>query len=78
MDLIASQDAAGFHQYLAEHANTICGRHPIATFMNAINASPLRFAVEWVDYRQSTKVTSPEESSVSYASAIITQEQVVR
>ena len=30
MNLISSQDAAGFDRYLAEHANTICGRHPIA------------------------------------------------
>lgn len=30
MSLIESKDVEGFHGYLAEHANTICGRHPIA------------------------------------------------
>ncbi|CAM9922405.1 unnamed protein product [Hapterophycus canaliculatus] len=75
MNLIQSQDAAGFHRYLEEHANTICGRHPIAVFINAIDASTLCFRVTWVNYAQSSKVVSPEDSSVSYASAIVTQEQ---
>lgn len=30
MMLIQAQNAVGFGQYLAEHGNTICGRHPIA------------------------------------------------
>ncbi|CAM9982883.1 unnamed protein product, partial [Scytosiphon promiscuus] len=29
MAIIKSQDVEGFGQYLAEHKNTICGRHPI-------------------------------------------------
>eukprot|EP00903_Cladosiphon_okamuranus_P021530 g19793.t1 len=73
MALIQDQNAGGFRRYLAEHGNTICGRHPIATFMDAIRISSTNFDVEWVKYAQSSKVTSPQESSVSYASAIVTE-----
>jgi len=38
MDLIEAQDPEGFHHYLEVTENTICGRHPIAVFMNAIKA----------------------------------------
>ncbi|CAM9512865.1 unnamed protein product, partial [Ascophyllum nodosum] len=73
MALIESQNVEGFARYLTEHANTICGRHPIATFMNAMKASSKRFNIEWVKYDQSSKVVSPQDSSVSYASAVVTQ-----
>ncbi|CAM9701438.1 unnamed protein product [Ectocarpus sp. 4 AP-2014] len=73
MKLIQSQDAKGFRRYLAEHGNTICGRHPIATFINAMEASTVCIRVTWVEYAQSTKVVSPQDSSVSYASAVLTQ-----
>ncbi|CAN0178636.1 unnamed protein product [Ectocarpus sp. 6 AP-2014] len=72
MMLIQAQNAVGFGQYLAEHGNTICGRHPIAVFVNAINMSSTNFSVAWVKYAQSSKVVSPQESSVSYASAVVT------
>jgi MEMO1 family protein len=34
MKLIENLDAPGFAAYLSEHKNTICGRHPIAVFLN--------------------------------------------
>ncbi|CAN0376210.1 unnamed protein product [Ectocarpus fasciculatus] len=39
MKLIQSQDALGFRRYLAEHGNTICGRHSIA--VSVIGQLPL-------------------------------------
>lgn len=38
MDLIEEQNPEGFEAYLQQTENTICGRHPIAVFMNAIKA----------------------------------------
>lgn len=72
MTCIQSQDIKGFGRYLAEHANTICGRHPIGAFMNAMKFSSAGFSVAWVKYAQSSKATSSQDSSVSYASAVVT------
>ncbi len=36
MNLIESHDFKGFTNYLGETDNTICGRHPIGVFMNAL------------------------------------------
>lgn len=33
MTLIEKQDAKGFATYLEQHANTICGRHPIGVLL---------------------------------------------
>lgn len=42
MAIIQSQDVEGFGRYLAQHANTICGRHPIAVriLLSAVSAKP--------------------------------------
>lgn len=62
----------GFAAYLRETNNTICGRHPIGVLMGALTAleaqgmpSELRFT----RYAQSSRCSSPRDSSVSYASA---------
>mmetsp|Transcript_16608 Transcript_16608/g.42395 ORF Transcript_16608/g.42395 Transcript_16608/m.42395 type:complete len:288 (+) Transcript_16608:110-973(+) len=71
MDLIAEQDAAGFHAYQRETRNTICGQHPISLLLHSLGASPQRHLLSWVKYAQSSKVTRNSDSSVSYASAVI-------
>ncbi|CAM9525268.1 unnamed protein product [Chrysoparadoxa australica] len=38
MSLIEALDLKGFYSYLREYGNTICGRHPICTFMQAMLA----------------------------------------
>ncbi len=38
MQLIECHDHAGYHKYLDQTENTICGRHPIGVFMNALKA----------------------------------------
>jgi predicted class III extradiol MEMO1 family dioxygenase len=125
MTLIESQDITGFENYLREHRNTICGRHPICVFMRAMrHASQINgnvngntngrngrnshssngnqpdaivagiggssggsavfpspggavpegdFSVVFVQYAQSSACMSKSDSSVSYASALISQ-----
>jgi hypothetical protein len=38
MQLIENHDYESYHQYLEETENTICGRHPIGVFLNAIRS----------------------------------------
>jgi AmmeMemoRadiSam system protein B len=70
--LIQKQDPAQFHAYLKRTKNTICGRHPIAVLLNAIEAAETAFEVKFTRYAQSEAITRADESSVSYASAVIT------
>ncbi|KAJ2713675.1 Protein memo1, partial [Coemansia spiralis] len=78
MAAIAQLDHAAFKQYLEDTRNTICGRHPVGVLLAAVNTlypavvqgdpgPVLRF----VKYDQSSKVCSPSDSSVSYASAYL-------
>jgi AmmeMemoRadiSam system protein B len=71
MDLIEQLNPEAFSEYLRKYQNTICGRHPIGVFMQAIAAllrqnQPLSF--KFLRYAQSNNVTSQSDSSVSYAS----------
>lgn len=34
MDLIEQLDPTGFHEYLKQYQNTICGRHPIGVLLH--------------------------------------------
>lgn len=40
MNVIESQDAAAFTDYLRRYQNTICGRHPIGVFMQVTHYAP--------------------------------------
>ncbi|KAJ1664062.1 hypothetical protein IW140_004362 [Coemansia sp. RSA 1813] len=82
---IARLDHRAFAQYLEETGNTICGRHPIGVLLAAVNALYSRDQLDgalagtaaggprlrFVKYDQSSKVQSPKDSSVSYASAYL-------
>ncbi|GBG31911.1 Protein MEMO1 [Hondaea fermentalgiana] len=72
MALIESLDVSGFAAYLRETRNTICGRHPIGVLLNAIQASPLELSLKFTHYAQSSPCTRMSDSSVSYASAVVT------
>ncbi|KAF8072346.1 memo1 [Scenedesmus sp. PABB004] len=72
MEAIAGGDPAAFTAYLAAYRNTICGRHPIAVLLQMVSASARRFSIEFNCYDQSSKATAPGDSSVSYASAVVT------
>eukprot|EP00471_Norrisiella_sphaerica_P004710 CAMPEP_0184487486 /NCGR_PEP_ID=MMETSP0113_2-20130426/10142_1 /TAXON_ID=91329 /ORGANISM="Norrisiella sphaerica, Strain BC52" /LENGTH=299 /DNA_ID=CAMNT_0026869817 /DNA_START=13 /DNA_END=912 /DNA_ORIENTATION=+ len=72
MKLIENLDPKGFASYLKEYRNTICGRHPIGVFLNAIAAfkGKEKAEMKFVKYAQSNQVTNKSDSSVSYASAV--------
>ena len=72
MALIEGLDPAAFQAYLQRYGNTICGRHPIAVFLQALQHCATRHALRFTKYAQSQRVTHGRESSVSYASAIVT------
>ncbi|VDD79829.1 unnamed protein product [Mesocestoides corti] len=73
MELIEKLDTLGFHTYLKDYRNTICGRHPIGVLLHAIDALKSTTleqpTLKFVQYAQSSKCRSQRDSSVSYASA---------
>eukprot|EP00943_MAST-04B_sp_MAST-4B-sp1_P002057 g2057.t1 len=73
MSLIEKQDADGFREYLKKFRNTICGRNPICLLLHLINRSKLNFSVEFTKYAQSSQCKQRSDSSVSYASCIVTE-----
>lgn len=68
------QDPGAFTLYLRQTRNTICGRHPINVWLQAIKENKLqgnqKLDIEFVRYAQSSQVKARNESSVSYASAV--------
>lgn len=71
LDLIQMKDPGAFALYLKETRNTICGRHPIAVWLNAISKLGVNnLEVRLLNYAQSSAVKSSQESSVSYAAAV--------
>jgi AmmeMemoRadiSam system protein B len=70
MTWIEQMDHREFLKYLNSTRNTICGRNPILLLLKMIELSgKSQFRVEFVAYDQSSQVTHPNDSSVSYASA---------
>mmetsp|Transcript_46 Transcript_46/g.109 ORF Transcript_46/g.109 Transcript_46/m.109 type:complete len:299 (-) Transcript_46:218-1114(-) len=75
MEIIERKDIAGFTDYLQEYGNTICGRHPIGVLLNVLQscANSDKMQVKFVRYEQSSQCKCMNDSSVSYASAVISQ-----
>mmetsp|Transcript_3454 Transcript_3454/g.5815 ORF Transcript_3454/g.5815 Transcript_3454/m.5815 type:complete len:340 (-) Transcript_3454:100-1119(-) len=81
IEYLEKLDYHGFHQYLDNTKNTICGQHPICVLLNTINAynaskhskQNSKFQMRFINYSQSGKVTSFNDYSVSYASGILYQ-----
>lgn len=71
--LIEAKDAPGFKNYLAKTKNTICGRNPISILMAMMSDFDAkdRYTLKNLDYRQSEKVKTKFQSSVSYASLLV-------
>ncbi|ESK87906.1 hypothetical protein Moror_15273 [Moniliophthora roreri MCA 2997] len=59
-----------FSEYLRRTKNTICGRHPIGVLLGALAASG-GGKIEWVRYKQSSECETLRDSSVSYASGLV-------
>lgn len=71
MDLIQMKDPGAFASYLKETRNTICGRHAIAVWLNAVSKSAAsNLEIRLLKYAQSSAVTSRRDSSVSYVAAV--------
>lgn len=71
MDIIERGDPAEFTAYLQQYRNTICGRHPIGVLLNAMANARTKMQCGFRSYDQSSKALLPEDSSVSYASALV-------
>ena len=71
MQLIEQINPDAFTDYLQEHQNTICGRHPIGVFLQSVTAlmrQNYQMSFKFLRYAQSNAVTNQSDSSVSYAS----------
>ena len=69
MRLIESGNLAEWQTYLASTKNTICGRNPISVAMLSCEKEKSR--IQFVGYSQSNTCATVNDSSVSYASAVI-------
>lgn len=72
MGLIEGGDPAAFEAYLRQTGNTICGRHPIAVLLHALRHCRTQHTIRFTKYAQSHHCLTPRDSSVSYASAVVT------
>ena len=72
MRLVEQQAPELWTAYLAEQQNTVCGRHPIGVLLNMLRHCAGKYDVRFVRYEQSARVRSMADSSVSYASAVVT------
>lgn len=79
---IELKEPGAFADYLKKTRNTICGRHAIQTWLNAVvhsettnNGKHGVLDIEFNKYAQSSQVRSMRESSVSYASAVARVQQ---
>lgn len=59
-----------FTEYLESTGNTICGREPILLYLQILEKLNLKGRWELIDYAQSNFLTSSNDNSVSYLSAI--------
>mmetsp|Transcript_7760 Transcript_7760/g.11733 ORF Transcript_7760/g.11733 Transcript_7760/m.11733 type:complete len:311 (-) Transcript_7760:120-1052(-) len=72
MSIIETLNTQDFTDYLKQYENTICGRHPIGVFLNALENYTGKQIPEmkFVHYSQSSKCYRSSDSSVSYAAGI--------
>ena len=71
MTLIEKQDINGFRSYLKKYRNTICGRNPICLLLQMMVNSELKLEAKFTHYAQSSQCIRVSDSSVSYASCVI-------
>ncbi|RNF17904.1 protein MEMO1 [Trypanosoma conorhini] len=71
MEWLEKRDMNGWYDYLNKTRNTICGRRPISVGIEAIKNEKAT-SVRFLHYSQSNRCSGPSDSSVSYASAVIT------
>lgn len=77
MRIIEELDATKFDSYLAKTHNTICGRRPIILLLCTVELHTAKnpetgSKFQFLHYSQSSKVVRKNDSSVSYASGVLT------
>jgi AmmeMemoRadiSam system protein B len=74
MDIIETKDHKEFSEYLKAFKNTICGRHPIGVLLGlleSLGSEKAMYAIKFVHYEQSSPCINMNDSSVSYAAALV-------
>ncbi|CAH8830903.1 unnamed protein product [Trichobilharzia szidati] len=76
MQIIERLAPSEFSSYLEQYGNTICGRHPIGVLLQTIASLRTkmpngRFDLKFIQYAQSEHCNNMNQSSVSYASAVL-------
>ncbi|CAI7772158.1 unnamed protein product, partial [Closterium sp. NIES-53] len=72
MAAIEGGGAKAFRDYIERTGNTVCGRHPIGVLLQMAELCPSPPSIRFVKYEQSSHCHSMRDSSVSYASAVLT------
>jgi AmmeMemoRadiSam system protein B len=67
---IESLDPENFDSYLKDHRNTICGRRAISILLCLAQMKLVKNKITFINYSQSSQVTSMNDSSVSYAAGL--------
>ncbi|KAJ1018330.1 hypothetical protein NDA18_006485 [Ustilago nuda] len=71
----AEEARVAFAEYLSSTKNTVCGRHPIGVLLAALveleKADKIQTECRFTRYEQSSQCLTPQDSSVSYASAFV-------
>ena len=76
MRIIEAKDPEAFTRYLEQYENTICGRHPIGVFLQTLRRSDSSgMSIAFTRYEQSSACQGYQDSSVSYASAVVFSDQ---
>lgn len=73
MQIASAGNVNDWIEYIAKTHNTICGQRPINVLLglNLHEVSAGTNVFNWIGYSQSSQVTSPLDSSVSYASGYV-------
>ncbi|KAJ1026854.1 hypothetical protein NDA16_002151 [Ustilago loliicola] len=71
----AEEARIAFAEYLSSTKNTVCGRHPIGVLLAALaeleRTDNIQLECRFTRYEQSSQCLTPQDSSVSYASAYV-------
>ena len=71
IQIIENQNRKLFDDYLRRTNNTICGKYAISLLLAILEKSSFTYRTKFVKYTQSCAVIDRNDSSVSYASAVI-------
>lgn len=70
MKIASKGSAEEWNEYIEATGNTVCGQKPLGVLLGTANALGKKLEFQWLAYDQSSKVTSPSQTSVSYASGV--------